>query len=192
MQSLVKSCTLNRVRYFILGKGSNTLFDDRGFKGLVIHNKSTSAKKWFRTSKSARLPCGSWLQFLSCSVRKRACWFWGFRILLPVYREASWRCVDECRSQRLRTSNVLTSIDFINEKGEMQTFKRSELQFSYSSFSVSTDDRSDRRSHLYINSPTTARQKQLEIISYRKKSQPLSEKSAGCIFRILSVAMPEP
>ena len=39
MQNVLKACHQKKQRYFILGKGSNTLFDDRGFCGVVIHNK---------------------------------------------------------------------------------------------------------------------------------------------------------
>ena len=39
MQSLLAECHQKKLRTFILGKGSNSLFDERGFSGLVIHNK---------------------------------------------------------------------------------------------------------------------------------------------------------
>src|SRR3984885_16152012 len=39
MQELLAYCRSTALPYFILGKGSNCLFDDRGFNGLVIVNK---------------------------------------------------------------------------------------------------------------------------------------------------------
>ena len=39
VEQAIEWALLQKVPYFILGKGSNCLFDDRGFDGLVIHNK---------------------------------------------------------------------------------------------------------------------------------------------------------
>src|SRR5690348_15167618 len=39
MQAVIHYCHAQKLPFFILGKGSNTLFDDRGFDGLVILNK---------------------------------------------------------------------------------------------------------------------------------------------------------
>ena len=39
MQQVVAHCYREKIPYFVLGKGSNCLFDDRGFEGLVILNK---------------------------------------------------------------------------------------------------------------------------------------------------------
>ena len=41
---LVKSARENRIRYIILGKGSNLLFDDLGFNGVVFHLGSSFSK----------------------------------------------------------------------------------------------------------------------------------------------------
>ncbi len=39
LQSLLRYCHEQKLPFFIVGKGSNCLFDDRGFDGLVILNK---------------------------------------------------------------------------------------------------------------------------------------------------------
>ena len=39
MQQTLAYCHEKGIPFFILGKGSNCLFDDRGIDGLVIHNK---------------------------------------------------------------------------------------------------------------------------------------------------------
>ena len=37
LAKLAAYCKENGVRYFVLGKGSNVLFDDRGFEGIILH-----------------------------------------------------------------------------------------------------------------------------------------------------------
>src|SRR5262245_15825202 len=39
LSALLTYCDCERLPFLVLGKGSNTLFDDRGFDGLVILNK---------------------------------------------------------------------------------------------------------------------------------------------------------
>ena len=39
LQEVIRYCYAKNLRYFLLGKGSNTLFHDQGFDGLVIHNR---------------------------------------------------------------------------------------------------------------------------------------------------------
>lgn len=39
MASVLRYCTSNDVRWFVVGKGSNCLFDDRGFDGCIILNR---------------------------------------------------------------------------------------------------------------------------------------------------------
>src|SRR5258708_2328162 len=39
MKELFHFCSTENIPFMVLGKGSNSLFDDRGFDGLVIHNK---------------------------------------------------------------------------------------------------------------------------------------------------------
>lgn len=38
-------CTCHNVRWFVVGKGSNCLFDDRGFDGCVILNRINFLEK---------------------------------------------------------------------------------------------------------------------------------------------------
>ncbi len=39
LQAALLFCRQQQIPYFILGKGSNVLFDDRGFAGMVIANR---------------------------------------------------------------------------------------------------------------------------------------------------------
>ncbi len=39
LQEALRYALHRNLPYFVLGRGSNCLFDDRGYNGLVIHNK---------------------------------------------------------------------------------------------------------------------------------------------------------
>ena len=44
LKPLLQFCKKNKIPYFILGGGSNTLFDDKGFRGLVIKVETKNIK----------------------------------------------------------------------------------------------------------------------------------------------------
>src|SRR3989344_4717131 len=44
MQQVIAYCKQEKIPYLVIGKGSNCLFDDRGFNGLVIVNKIAFCK----------------------------------------------------------------------------------------------------------------------------------------------------
>ncbi|MEG0167763.1 MAG: FAD-binding protein, partial [Ruthenibacterium sp.] len=37
LSALIKACNVQKLRYYFLGKGSNILFADEGYEGVVIH-----------------------------------------------------------------------------------------------------------------------------------------------------------
>ena len=78
---------------------------------------------------------------------------------------------------------LVESVDFLHENGELQTFQKNEITFKYrwSTFHELKGMIISVKLKLYPYSK--AREKQLEMISKRKATQPYSEPSCGCVFR---------
>lgn len=81
------------------------------------------------------------------------------------------------------TSQSVFSIDYVTEEGELVTLEKNSLAFGYRSSPFQNLRGAIVGATFQLIASPEARKKQLEIIDYRKKTQPLSEKSAGCIFR---------
>jgi UDP-N-acetylmuramate dehydrogenase len=77
----------------------------------------------------------------------------------------------------------LHSVEYVDETGALYQLNRNELNFAYRFSSFQKMKGAIVGATFKLLPSSSARQKQLEIISQRKKSQPLSEKSAGCVFR---------
>jgi UDP-N-acetylmuramate dehydrogenase len=81
------------------------------------------------------------------------------------------------------TADCLDHVEYLFATGEIRTFQRSELTFGYRKSSFQSMNGCILSAKFTLRSSLDARSLQRKIIDARIKSQPLKDKSAGCIFR---------
>lgn len=81
------------------------------------------------------------------------------------------------------TSDVLREVTFVDEKGSVEVFSASELTFSYRTSPFQKMRGAIAAARFVLQPDESAREKQLEIVAYRTKTQPYDALSCGCIFR---------
>jgi UDP-N-acetylmuramate dehydrogenase len=81
----------------------------------------------------------------------------------------------------------LQSIDFMNLDGHLRTYLKSELSYSYRTSAFHHMEGAIVSATFALTPSTEARNKQIEIITYRKNTQPYGDKSAGCVFQNPSI-----
>lgn len=183
LQQALLFCKQEALPYYILGKGSNVLFDDRGFAGLVIANRITFLEK---NEHIWHVGAGYSFSLLGSQTARQGWSGLEFASGIPgsvggaVYMNAGANGSETCES--------LVSVDFIENDGTFHTFLREELTFSYRFSSFQEKKGVITGATFRLTPSTEARKKQLTIIDYRKKTQPYDAKSAGCIFRNPSCA----
>jgi UDP-N-acetylmuramate dehydrogenase len=179
MQILVKQCLSNQVDYFVLGRGSNTLFDDKGFNGLVIHNKIDFKNELY----AGIFHVGAGYNFsLLGSQTAREGWS-GLEFASGIPGSVGGAVFMNAGANGRETCDSLLSVDFITEEGNLLTFPVNELRFCYRTSPFQHLKGAIAAATFALTPSKEARQKQMEIITYRKNTQPYGEKSAGCIFR---------
>lgn len=179
MQEALAFCKLEQVPFFILGKGSNCVFDDQGVDGVVIINKIDFVEELepglFRVGAGH-----SFSRFGGWTARHH----WSgleFASGIPasiggaIYMNAGANGHETCES--------LVSVEFLDPDGTLHIFKKESLHFSYRHSSFQTMKGAIVAATFRVTSSPEAREKQLKIINYRTATQPYGEKSAGCIFR---------
>lgn len=179
MAKALAKCKELNLPYFILGKGSNCLFDDRGFNGLVILNKID----FMETLPENTFHVGSGYSFslLGSQTARQGLSGLEFASGIPgtvggaVYMNAGANGRETCES--------LVSVDYMNDNGVVCTLDKSRLHFAYRHSSFQKMPGVILGATFCLTPSSTAREKQLEIINYRKKTQPYNAKSAGCVFR---------
>lgn len=179
MQQSIEYCLKNKIPYFILGKGSNSLFDDRGYDGAVILNKID----FIETDSKGLFHVGAGYNFsLLGSQTARQAWS-GLEFASGIPGTVGGAIFMNAGANGAETFQTLISVDFLKENGELCTYSKDKLEFGYRYSSFQKMKGVILGGSFGLQPSEQARTKQLEIIAYRKKTQPLSERSAGCVFR---------
>lgn len=179
LQEAITLCSEAELPFFILGKGSNCVFDDRGVDGVVIHNRID----FLEEISPGRMRVGAGHSFSklgSWTARKG----WGgleFASGIPgsvggaVYMNAGANGTETC--------DALESVDYIDSQGELTSYSSEQLTFSYRHSTFQKMKGAIAAATFKLSLCPEAREKQLKIIQYRTSTQPYGEKSAGCVFR---------
>jgi UDP-N-acetylmuramate dehydrogenase len=179
MQTAIRDCVKNQTPYFILGKGSNVLFDQRGFNGLVIQNKID----FFESPSPGVWHVGGGFSFTLLGTRTAQAGYSGLEFASGIPASVGGAIFMNAGANGMETERHLTSVDYVDEKGDLKLLLRSELQFAYRSSSFQKWKGAIVGATFTLTPSDEARGKQIDIIRTRTASQPYSAKSAGCIFR---------
>lgn len=179
MQQALKDASERQLRVFILGKGSNTLFDDRGYDGLVIHNKIT----YCHEISDGVFHVGAGYHFSRLGAQTARQGWAGLEFASGIPGTVGGAVFMNAGANGTETCEHLQSVDFVDPNGTLRTFEKKDLTFSYRSSPFHTMSGAIVGATFALKKSNTAREKQLTIIDYRTKTQPYGEKSAGCMFR---------
>lgn len=163
---------------FILGKGSNCLFDDQGFDGLVILNKID----FFETPSMGTFRVGAGYSFSLLGVQTAREGWAGLEFASGIPGSVGGAIYMNAGANGSATSDYLASIEYVTEFGEYQILKKEEVHFEYRYSSFQKMKGAIVGATFSLTANEQARQKQLTIIQYRKSTQPYGQKSAGCVF----------
>lgn len=175
------------VPWMALGNGSNVLFDDAGFRGVVIKirgNSVTPGTLWQMDQDGDRVKAGAGVSlarlawFCAAAGLSGAEWASGIPGVIggSIYGNAGAHggCM----------ADLLEAVDVILPPGEPVTLTAAEIGFQYrrtvlppSALIVGA------RFALQPDPPETIRDRIREYTDYRKRTQPSADQSAGCIFK---------
>lgn len=178
MQEIKWYLNKKKLSYWVIGKGSNSLFDDRGFDGLVILNKIN-----FFAFEEGDLHVGAGYSFsLLGSQTARKGWG-GLEFASGIPGSVGGAIYMNAGANGQETCNSLSYVGSIDQQGEFVEKKKEELFFGYRTSAFQSSGDIIVSGKFRLEKEKSARKKQLEIIDYRTHTQPYGEKSVGCIFR---------
>lgn len=167
-----------KLPFFLLGRGSNCLFDDRGYKGLVIKN----AIDFLHFNKETlSVGSGLFLPYLSMCCSERDLSGFEFAAGIPgsvggaLYMNASAH--GQSISSVLRKVTVLTSDGLIEEK------EATSLHFGYRFSSFQHSNEMILSATFQLSPSIDVKERVKTFLLERKAKQPLGEKSLGSIFK---------
>ena len=161
----------------VIGKGSNSLFSDRGFEGLVILNRIDFCQ-W----EEEGVLVGSGYSFSRLGSQSARKGFKGLEFASGIPATVGGAIFMNAGANGSETCRVLKSVDVLDGY-EKKTFLKEEIEFGYRTSSFQTMNLVILSAFFHLERDASSRKRQLEILFHRMKTQPLQEKSAGCIFQ---------
>lgn len=178
LQSVLIYCHVQKLSFLILGKGSNCLFDDRGFDGLVILNKINFCQfDW------PLVHAGAGYSFSLLGTQTARKGWSGLEFASGIPGSVGGAVFMNAGANGSETSDYLFEVTYANEKGDIETLSRDQFHFAYRTSSFQTRKGAILSAKFLLQPSEEARKKQLGIIDYRTRTQPYNDKSAGCVFR---------
>jgi len=178
MQRAIAFCTQEQMPFMILGKGSNCLFSDSGFDGLVILNKID-----FCEYSGPQVYVGAGFSFSLLGVQTARNGFAGLEFASGIPATVGGAIFMNAGAQGNETWTTLQEIEFVNEQGALIQYKKEELSYSYRHSSFQSMKGAIVAARFTLTPSSEAKTKQRELLDYRIQTQPYSDKSAGCVFR---------
>lgn len=167
-----------KLPYLILGKGSNSLFQDEGFPGLVILNKID-----FLEWNMPYVRVGSGYSFSRLGIQTARKGWSGLEFASGIPASVGGAIFMNAGANGWSASDSLYSVLWLQEDGTVCSFLKEGLSFGYRTSSFQSMKGVIVEATFVLQPLSSARDTQLKILDYRCKTQPLKEKSAGCIFR---------
>uniref|UniRef100_A0A803Q5I9 UDP-N-acetylmuramate dehydrogenase n=2 Tax=Cannabis sativa TaxID=3483 RepID=A0A803Q5I9_CANSA len=178
--SAIRYCHDHRLRFMIIGKGSNCLFDDLGFDGCVILNRM----EWMEVKGVGVYKVGSGYRFNRLGMQCSNEGFTGLEFAAGIPGTVGGAAYMNAGANGQETANVVESIDVVTIDGKLQRFERADLMFGYRSspFQRMPNLAAIVAVTFRLQSSTISRTKLQQYLE-RRASQPIGERSAGSVFR---------
>lgn len=179
---IIKWCTDNSHRYSILGAGSNLLVNSLGVNSLVLHLGRFFKNLEIIGDTSYRVGAAYSLTSLSRELSLAGLSGLEFASGIPASIGGATRMNAGAHGSEI--SSILTSIEGVDAYGKIIQLQSSELDFRYRSCSLPSNFIVTSIDLKLVDSDATSVMQCLsKNLEYRKNTQPLTQPSAGSVFK---------
>ena len=179
----IKYCGKHRVKYLVIGRGSNLLFSDREYEGLII-----SLNECFNEIKvnGSTMIAQAGVPMISLSYQAAKIGLSGFEFMGGIPGSIGGGIYMNAGAYKYDLASVVKTVTLLNEKHEVVTFNNEQMDFSYR-HSICQDNRKlivlEVTFELTAKSPDEIKAVLDERKERRMSSQPWNMPSAGSVFR---------
>lgn len=165
----------------LLGRGANVLVCDDGFEGVVVRLDQPAFRRRRRFGADLEVGGGADLMSLSrvCSHEGLS----GLERLAGIPATVGGAVRMNAGGREGQFGDVVKEIHLLNPDGIEETWSRDQAGFGYRCTNLGDRIVLSVRLGLIQDEPARVRRAYAETVRRKAKSQPLSEKSAGCVFK---------
>ncbi|NPA80623.1 MAG: UDP-N-acetylmuramate dehydrogenase [Thermotogae bacterium] len=176
----VKFARERGLRVLPLGAGSDVLVPDSGFDGLVVRLVNLRGAVW--NGNLLKAMAGEPLPKLAKEGAARG--LSGLEYVVGVPGTVGGGVAKNAGAHGREMKDVLVEAYVVDEDGYVRTLKREELSLSYRSSSLPREGiLVEALLKLREDDPAQIRRRIEEFLAYRERTQPWTERTAGCMFK---------
>ena len=181
LAEVVRRCRENDVPMRVLGKGANLLIDDAGVKGAVIRLSAGRFTEVTFTENSVRTGAGADMGrlVLRCVREGRS----GLEPLTGIPGSIGGCVKMNAGGAFGDIGNAVESVEVMTRDGEIFRRYRGDLAFAYRSTNISAMFILAAEFRLTEDDPHRILKQVKQIWMYKKNTQPLGSRNAGCVFK---------
>ncbi|MEG0896587.1 MAG: UDP-N-acetylmuramate dehydrogenase [Ruthenibacterium sp.] len=182
LSALIKACNVQKLRYYFLGKGSNILFADEGYEGVVIHlNTAFSTIEVLQT----RLTAGAGASLAQVCNAAMQAGLSGLSFAFGIPGCVGGAVYMNAGAYGGEMKDVLESVTILDETGEKHILQAQALCLGYrtSMFEHTKDCLLSATFRLQPESSAKIKGEMDEYARRRAEKQPLDMPSAGSTFK---------
>jgi UDP-N-acetylmuramate dehydrogenase len=178
---LLEHCKLIKAPYIVIGRGSNLLFSENGFKGVVF----SLASGYFSKCKvnNDKIICGAGValqKLLQVACKEGLS---GLEFLAGIPASVGGAVVMNAGSRKKGIGDLVDSITVMNKKGKVEKIKKDRLLFSYRKSNLKKYLILDVELKLRKSTPKAVKKNMDLYVQNKQLTQDTKSKSAGCIFK---------
>jgi UDP-N-acetylmuramate dehydrogenase len=192
MAAVLSYVRAERIPSIVLGSGTNILFNDRGFRGIVIRTTSMSGFELLRNgSEHARITVSAGFPLQRLVSRSAKLGWTGFEPLWGIPGSFGGAVVMNAGARGACIGDYIEHLKVVDRKGKERHYEKEHLRFSYrSADSIVGTVVVEGTVRLAREKPEAIETELEKSRSARRASQPLDAQSAGCVFKNPSKGKP--
>ena len=178
----IKYCRKHRIQLFVIGRGSNLLFSDKSFKGIIISLENFNQYKINGNKVTAQ--CGVPMIKLAYDCAKVG--LSGFEFMGGIPGNIGGGIFMNAGAYKSNISEVVESVTILDERFKLVTLSREEMDFGYRHSIIQEHKKWIVIEATFVLQTKTV-QEVKELLDKRKErrmsTQPWNQPSAGSVFR---------
>lgn len=184
---VVTAAHVREIPWLVLGNGSNVLFSDEGFRGLVIKIRGSTPAEgtlWHLKQEGEFVRAGAGVSLPRLAWSAAATGLSGLEFCTGIPGVVGGSVRGNAGAHGSDLSRVLKSIELLRPAGNVVTISASEAGFTYRESGIDRDSIvTGAVFRLTPDEPENVYERIRVFTEYRKRTQPSSDQSAGCMFK---------
>ena len=180
LAAVVARCRENEIPMHVLGGGANLLIDDNGVKGAVIHLVGDFCEA---SIKGTSISAGAGADLTKLVLRTVREGQAGLEALAGIPGTVGGAVRMNAGGAFGDIGNCVASVDVMSSEGQIFTRYRDDLAFAYRSTNITSTFILSADFEMTEDDPHRILKVVKQIWIYKKNTQPLAQRNAGCIFK---------